>query len=325
MKLQTQIPLSKANNPIDYSSKILMLGSCFSQNMGDKLAYFKFPVLQNPFGILFHPLAIENLVQKAVDQFEYTERDIFQLYGRWHCYDAHSELSSGKKEELLMRLNSAVLETNKFIREATHIAITLGTAWVYRHMKRDLFVANCHKVPQGEFQKILLTEKEITTSLIATVNNIKALNPEVQIVFTISPVRHLKDGFVENQRSKAHLIAAVHEVLDSPSLGGGQGEAYFPSYEIIMDELRDYRFYNADMIHPNEIAIDYIWEKFRNAWISHEVGETMNKVEEIQRGLSHRPFDAESPAHQKFLKTLGQKIAYIKERYSFMNFESTSS
>ncbi|RRQ50681.1 GSCFA domain-containing protein [Maribacter algicola] len=323
MKLQTQIPLSKANNPIDYYSKILMLGSCFSHNMGDKLAYFKFQILQNPFGILFHPLAIENLVQKAVDQFEYTERDIFQLYGRWHCYDAHSELSSGKKEELLIRLNSAVYETNKLIREATHIAITLGTAWVYRHIKRDMFVANCHKVPQGEFQKILLTEKDITTSLISTVNNIKALNPEAQIVFTISPVRHLKDGFVENQRSKSVLISAIHATLQVPPLGA-RG-LYFPSYEIMMDELRDYRFYTADMIHPNEIAIDYIWEKFRNAWISDEVEETMNKVEEIQRSLSHRPFDAESPAHQKFLKTLGQKIAYIKERYPFMNFESTSS
>lgn len=325
MQLQTQIPLSKANNPIDYSSKILMLGSCFSHNMGDKLAYFKFQVLQNPFGILFHPVAIENLVKKAVDKYEYTERDIFQLQGRWQCFEAHSELGSSNKETLLERLNSAVLETNKYVREASHIMITLGTAWVYRHTEKDILVANCHKVPQHEFEKILLTENEIVTSITATVNSIKAVNPEAQIIFTISPVRHLKDGFVENQLSKSHLIASTHKVLYSPSLGGGQGEAYFPSYEIMMDELRDYRFYKEDMVHPNALAIAYIWEKFRSVWISEEESEAMAKVAEIQKGLAHRPFDEKSEAHQKFLKTLDQKIAYIKQRYPFMNFENSSS
>lgn len=323
MKLQTQIPLSKANNPIDYSSKILMLGSCFSQNMGDKLAYFKFPVLQNPFGILFHPLAIENLVKKAVDKYQYTERDIFQFQGRWQCFEAHSELSSSNKEVLLERLNSAVLETNKYVSEASHIAITLGTAWVYRHLEKNILVANCHKVPQREFQKTLLKENEIVTSITATVNSIKAVNPEAQIIFTISPVRHLKDGFIENQRSKSVLISAIHATLGVPPLGA-RG-LYFPSYEIMMDELRDYRFYKEDMVHPNVLAIDYIWEKFRSVWISEEVGEAMAKVAEIQKGLAHRPFDEQSEGHQKFLKTLDQKIAYIKQRYPFMNFENSSS
>lgn len=322
MKLQTQIPLSKANDPLDYSSRVLMLGSCFSQNMGDKLAYFKFPVLQNPFGILFHPLAIENLVQKAVDQFEYTECDIFKLQGRWHCLEAHSELSSSKKEVLLQRMNSAVLETNKYLREASHITITLGTAWVYRHVEKEIFVANCHKVPQREFQKILLTEKEIVTSLNSTVKNIIAVNPKALIIFTISPVRHLKDGFVENQRSKSNLIAAIHNIIDSKSSAGGHGVLYFPSYEMMMDELRDYRFYNEDMVHPNALAIDYIWEKFSTVWISDEANDTMKKVAEIQKGLAHKPFDENSDVHQKFLKTLDQKITYIKQRYPFMNFEN---
>lgn len=320
MKLQTQIPLSEANNPIDYSSKILMLGSCFSQNMGNKLEYYKFPVLQNPFGILFHPLAIENLVQKAIDQIEYTESDIFQFNGGWHCFDAHSELSSSKKGELLERLNSTLLKTNQFLREASHITITLGTAWVYRHLEKDILVANCHKVPQREFQKVLLTENQIVTSLTSTIKTIKAVNPEVQIIFTISPVRHLKDGFVENQRSKSNLIVAIHKLLDSRSLGNK--ELYFPSYEIMMDELRDYRFYKEDMIHPNNLAIDYIWERFKESWILEEAQQTMDKVEEIQKGLAHRPFNVESEAHQKFLKSLAQKIAYIKQGYPFMNFDT---
>lgn len=320
MKLQTQIPISKAGNPMDYSSKILMLGSCFSQNMGNKLEYFKFQVLQNPFGILFHPLAIEKLVHRSSNEYEYDERDIFKHDGRWHCFDAHSELSSSSKEELLSRLNHSVLETNRFLKVASHIAITLGTAWIYRHVDKDLIVANCHKVPQRDFQKILLTENEIVTSLTATITSIKAVNPEAQIIFTISPVRHLKDGFVENQRSKSVLISAIHATLGVPPLG--VRGLYFPSYEIMMDELRDYRFYATDMIHPNALAIDYIWEKFCEVWISEEAGDTMMKIGDIQKGLAHKPFDPESLAHKKFLKSLDQKVAYIKSSYPFMNFDN---
>jgi len=289
--------------------------------MGDKLAYFKFRFLQNPFGILFQPLAIENLIQKAVDKYEYSERDIFQLHGRWYCFDAHSQLSSSKKEELLIGLNNAVLETGQFLREASHITITLGTAWIYRHIKKDLFVANCHKVPQREFEKRLLTTKEIVTSLAATLKIIKGVNPEAKIIFTISPVRHLKDGFVENQRSKSSLISAIHETLGVAPLGA-RG-LYFPSYEIMMDELRDYRFYKEDMVHPNALAIAYLWEKFKYVWISEEVWAVMKMVEDIRKGLAHRPFDVNSEAHGKFLKSLSQKMAYLKEQYPFMNFDAS--
>ncbi|PIB37726.1 GSCFA domain-containing protein [Maribacter sp. 4G9] len=325
MKLQTQIPLFPSENQIKYSSRIMLLGSCFSENIGKKLEYYKFKTLQNPFGILFHPLAIENLIQKALDQYKYSEEDIFQLDGRWHCFDAHSELSSGSKEVLLKKLNDALMNIAKALKEASHIMITLGTAWVYEHKERNAIVANCHKVPQKEFRKKLLSQTEVKSSLIKTIESIKNINPKAQIIFTISPVRHLKDGFVENQRSKAHLIAAVHEVLDSPSFGGGKGEAYFPSYEIMMDELRDYRFYERDMVHPNRLAIDYIWEKFMNMWISKEEVVPMEKVSEIQKGLAHRPFDPESDAHKKFVKSLAQKITYIKERYPFLNFDDSNS
>ncbi|WP_338039056.1 GSCFA domain-containing protein [Maribacter litopenaei] len=262
MKLQTKVPLSKTNKPIDYSSRVLILGSCFSKNIGAKLQYYKFQTLQNPFGILFHPLSIENLVKRTTQLYKYSEDDIFELNGRWHCFDAHSELSSGQKEELLHRLNSAVLKTNQFLKEASHITITLGTAWVYRHIENGLFVANCHKVPQREFQKVLLNEGEILTSINNMVVAIRTINTQAQIIFTISPVRHLKGGFVENQRSKSNLIAAIHNVIDSESSAGGHGVVYFPSYEIMMDELRDYRFYKEDMVHPNALAIDYIRERF---------------------------------------------------------------
>jgi len=318
MKLQTQIPLNKADNPIDYSRQILLLGSCFSENIGAKLNYFKFRTEQNPFGILFHPLAIENLIENAVQQKKYTDKDVFFLNEQWHCFDAHSDLSATSKEDLLVELNSALGVTRNHLEAASHIIITLGTAWVYRDNETNQIVANCHKVPQKQFQKHLLSIQEIKNSLENTRKQIQIINKEVQIVFTISPVRHLKDGFIENQRSKAHLISAVHSFLSPRVESRG---FYFPSYEIMMDELRDYRFYKTDMIHPNTLAIDYIWEKFCEVWISNETIATMKQVDEIQRGLNHRPFNPNSEQHQKFQKSLREKISYIKKEHPFMKFE----
>jgi hypothetical protein len=320
MKLQTQIPLSPSENQIKYSSRIVLLGSCFSENIGKKLEYYKFQTLQNPFGILFHPLAIENLIARAIDGYSYTQDDLFLANERWHCFDAHSELSSGSKEVMLKKLNDALTNTTKALKEASHIMITLGTAWVYEHKERNAVVANCHKVPQKEFRKKLLSQTEIKSSIKRVIESIKKINPKAQIIFTISPVRHLKDGFVENQRSKAHLIVAVHEVLDSLSLGGGQGEAYFPSYEIMMDELRDYRFYERDMVHPNQLAIDYIWEKFKKVWISESAEPIMGRVAEVRKGLQHRPFDPSSEGHKRFLRLLEDKKNALQKVYPHMRF-----
>lgn len=320
MKLQTQIPLTKANHQIDYASKLFLLGSCFSENMGAKLDYYKFQTVQNPFGILFHPLAIENLISRAIKKQLYSENEVFFLNDRWYCFDAHSSVSDISKEKLLENLNKQLKVVQKNLQKATHIIITLGTAWTYTAKPTGKTVANCHKVPQKEFDKLLLSVDEITSSLQRTVNQIETMNKNVQLIFTISPVRHLKDGFVENQRSKSHLITAVHNLLGVPSFGA-KGY-YFPSYEIVMDELRDYRFYAADMVHPNELAIDYIWEKFREVWISDAVRAIMKKVEEVQRGLRHRAFNPKGLEHQKFRIALQDRIAYLKDTYPFMEFDS---
>ena len=325
MNLQTKIPLTKAANPIDYSSQLLLLGSCFSEHIGGKLAYFKFQSIQNPFGILFHPLAIGNLIFRAVEKRAYTAEEVFYSNECWHCFDAHSELSDFSKEHLLEKLNAGLGQTLEQIRKATHIVITLGTAWAYRKKDSGQLVANCHKVSQKEFTKELLSTETILKSLENTVRMIRSVNKRTQVIFTISPVRHLKDGFTENQHSKAHLISAVQDVINSPFLGGGRGQVYFPSYEIMMDELRDYRFYEADMVHPNPLAIDYIWEKFTKAWLSEAALETMEKVAEIQKGLAHRPFHPYSEQHQKFLNSLGKKIAYLQQEHDFIAFKAPSS
>lgn len=317
MKLQTQIPLQPEKyNPIDYHSKIVLIGSCFVEHIGNKLEYFKFQNLQNPFGILFQPLAIENLIVNAINKKEYTGEDLFFINEQWHSYEVHSKLSNVSKSKLLLELNDKVKSAHDSIFEASHIIITLGTAWVYRHIETDQIVANCHKVPQKQFEKELLSIETITESLQAIVSLIKSVNPKAVVMFTVSPIRHLKDGFVENARSKSHLIAAIHEVVDP-----GKQSHYFPSYELMMDELRDYRFYEEDMIHPNNIAVNYIWEKFRMVWISEEASKTMDEVEEIQKGLLHRPFNENSEAYLKFLNDLEQKKKKIQMCFPKIKFQ----
>ncbi len=319
MKLQTQIPLEKAANQIGYSSQVLLLGSCFVENMGSKLDYFKFRQLQNPFGILFHPMAIEKLMERAILEITYFESDIFHLNERWHCFDAHSALSETSKENLIKKLNDGLEATRSHLHTTSHIIITLGTAWVYRHNTSGNLAANCHKLPQREFSKELLSIDDIANSLERTMEHARSINKNIQFIFTVSPVRHLKDGFIENQRSKAHLISAVHKVLRT-GITPIAVEGYFPSYEIMMDELRDYRFYDRDMVHPNQLAIDYFWEKFKQTWISEEAYATMTEVDDIQKGLQHRPFNPDSEQHRKFRDTLETKIASIRQEFPFMEF-----
>ncbi|TRW25196.1 GSCFA domain-containing protein [Flavobacterium zepuense] len=318
MHFTTQIPITKGNLPIDYNSRIMSLGSCFAVNIGQKFDYFKLRNTTNPFGILFHPLALEKFIGFAVNQKTFTEADIFFNNERWHCFDAHSDLSSTSKEELLANLNTATASAHAEIKTATHLIITLGTAWVYREIASGNLVANCHKVPQKQFNKELLSAHAIQDSLSGIVNLVKEVNPAAHIIFTVSPVRHIKDGFTENQWSKANLISALHTVLATPPLGAGG--LYFPSYEIMMDELRDYRFYAQDMIHPNQTAIDYIWERFTDAWITREAQQTMKLADTIQKGLQHRSFNPDSQQHRNFLTKLSDKIATLQNQYPHITF-----
>lgn len=316
MKLQTNIPLQKqSNNQIDYTSNILLLGSCFVENIGKKLDYFKFQNLQNPLGILFQPLAIENLITNAINEKEYTEEDVFFQNEQWHCYDAHSRLSASSKGELLHDLNQHIKSTNQQINETTHLIITLGTAWVYRHIETDTIVANCHKVPQKKFLKELLSVDEISESLLSIIALIRTVNKVASILFTVSPIRHLKDGFVENTQSKAQLISAIHQVVESRS-----SIYYFPSYEIMMDELRDYRFYAEDMIHPNQTAVDYIWDKFQKVWISKSAAKTMDDIDVVQKGINHKPFNPNSKAHKLFLQNLEEKKKSLYIQFPYIAF-----
>lgn len=330
MNFRTNIQLREECNQIDYHSKLLLIGSCFSENISNKLSYFKFQTYSNPFGILFNPIAIEKLISNAIHLKKYTEKDIFQLNERWHCFDAHSDLSAIHKEDLLHNLNSAVELMHQQLRSASHIIITLGTSWVYKNIETDTVVGNCHKIPQKKFLKELLSIEEVLTSLQNITSLIKNVNPTSNIIFTVSPVRHIKDGFVENMQSKAHLISAIHQLIEI-SKQGFYGTStplsnhfqpsklsYFPSYEIMMDDLRDYRFYANDMVHPNETAVNYIWEQFQHVWLSKETQPIMKEVDSIQKGLTHRPFNPTSEQHQQFLNSLQNKITSLKNKNNIL-------
>lgn len=316
MNFTTIVPITKSKSPIDYQSKIVSFGSCFAENMASKFDYFKFQNSCNPFGILFHPLAIENCISRSVNLELFDEKEFFFNNERWHNFDVHSDLSNTDKESLLVEINDLLVAVNKQISEASHIIITYGTSWVYRNKNTNKLVANCHKVPQNQFDKELLSVSTIEKSILNTVNLIEKINPNCKIIFTVSPVRHIKDGFVENQRSKANLIAALHSTFDNQH----SKNSYFPSYEIMMDELRDYRFYAEDLLHPNQMAIDYIWERFVTSSIADVSYSTMNEIESIQRDLSHRPFNPSSESYQKFQTQLEDKINKIKSKFPFMNF-----
>ena len=290
-----------------------MLGSCFAENIGSKFKYYKFQSLLNPFGVLFHTKAIETVLKKAINKEQYTDSDVFFYNEQWHCFDAHSRLSNTSRAQLLLNLNTNLELISKQINNATHIVITLGTAWVYNVISTNSTVANCHKLPQNEFNKVLLSIEEIKQSLQSIINNIKSVNSKASIVFTVSPVRHLKDGFIENTLSKAHLISAIHQVLNEEIF-------YFPSFEIMIDELRDYRFYKSDMLHPNNTAIIYIWEKFITVWMTSEANNTMKEVENIQMGMLHKPFNSQSTAHQKFLDNLERSKLKLQNKHQHISF-----
>ena len=318
MQLQTQIPLSQESPLIDYRSRILLIGSCFAEHIGAKLDYYQFHNCINPLGIYFHHKAIETFVERLVNQRPFSSNDVFEHEEQWHSFEAHSRVSQSSEEELLQVLNDQMLLTSEVLNDASHIFLTLGSAWGYQLKETGKWVANCHKIPQKQFTKEIWEVEALEVCLSNILDMIGRINPNAHVVFSVSPVRHLKDGFQENQRSKAHLITVVQQLVAS-----GRAK-YFPAYELMMDELRDYRFYAADMVHPNELAVSYIWERFNSSWIDATVHEEMREVDAIRKGLAHRPSNQMSQAHQKFRDVLNARIAKLLERHPFMKFDTSS-
>lgn len=316
---RTEIEPQDSSIKIDYQSKILTLGSCFSDSIGQRLTEAKFQSEVNPFGTIFNPLSIFELMELSLERSEILDAAILKRDGYYLNYKFHSSFRAKTKDTLHKRMEEALTKVAQQLKEANFIFITLGTAWVYEQNKSHMLVANCHKTPQKEFTRRLLSVEEIVPAFFALKEVINQFNPEVQFIFTVSPVRHTRDTLKLNSVSKSVLRSAAYYMEDmAPDVH------YFPAYEIMMDDLRDYRFYEKDLIHPNEQAIDYIWEQFVQTYLDKRDQTTLEKWNKLQMALNHKPFNPKSGGHQKFLsktldqlKQLGKELPLDKEIENF--------
>lgn len=315
MDFRTEITGIQGDRSIDYKASVFLIGSCFSQEIGEKLSHFQFNTLSNPFGVIFHPLAIERLLRDSIEETNYGVSDLIEHEGLWCSLFHHSQFNRKDPEWVIQKLNQGRKNTTEFLKRSTHVFITLGTSWVYRWQESGEIVANCHKIPQKQFDKILLSLEELSNSLTRTIKMIHQLNPAIKIVFTVSPIRHLRDGFRENQISKSQLHLAIESNMQHANT------FYFPAYEIVQDDLRDYRFYTDDMLHPSPKAVDYIWTQLYTHWFSSSCDPIIKKVDSINRSLAHRPNHPDSEKHLDLLKRTQKAIEDLQSRYPHMTWE----
>lgn len=299
---------------ISWRDTIFFTGSCFSEEIGNKMSELKFNILQNPNGILYDPVSISEALHSYIDNKPVTDDDLFELNGLWHSWKHHSVFSGADKKEVLSNINQSQSAAHLFLKKAGILIITPGTSYQYQLKKTGQRVANCHKAPASLFRKILLPVEETTFTLLETLNELKIFNPDLKIIFTISPVKHVKDGVIENNRSKGRLIDAVHTLIKKK-----ENVFYFPSYELVTDVLRDYRFYKNDMVHPNETAVNFVFEKFCDSLLDDESKKILEKIKGVLNAVNHRPFLKDSEAHQKFRIAQLANIHKIEKDYPFID------
>ena len=316
---RTILTPTRSQIEITHQDKVLCMGSCFAEHIGERLIYHKIPTSLNPFGIVYNPITIaKNLISLLESDFIFSEKnkELIESSTGWNSLSHHSQFSHSQKEIVVEKINHALEETRDFLSSTTRLILTFGTANVFVHKETNEVVANCHKIPQQEFIKRRLTIEEIVDALTSILQKLKNVFPHLEIIMTVSPVRHIKDGLIENQRSKSTLIMALQHLVEQHDF-----VHYFPSYELLLDDLRDYRFYKKDMIHPTEVAIDYIWEFFTQTWFSQKTIGLNKKIKKIRQAMEHRPFQPDSPAYLDFVKKQLQQIQAIETEHDFLSFE----
>jgi len=334
MDFMVNIDLKKLPTPISYRDKILLTGSCFTEHIGNTLEELKFSVLQNPNGILFDPRSVCESLLSYIENKKYKENDLFQLNEVWNSWQHHSRFSNTNAQEALQIINESQQKAHDFLKQADWIIVTLGSSFSYRLTKnyinefskappREGFgeaVANCHRAPAQWFNKHLLEIKEIISMLDNCYHRLLQFNPELKIIFTVSPVRHLRDGVIENNRSKARLIEAVHHMVNK-----FEQLYYFPAYELVIDVLRDYRFYDVDLAHPNYMATEFVLEKFTESCIDEASQQLMKEIKQIVIARKHKAFQPETNAHKKFLQSHLEKVKTLQQKHSYLNLEEELS
>lgn len=317
-KFQTSVEIPQFQNKTDYDTKNMFIGSCFTENVGSKMKTLKFQVDINPFGILYNPASIANGILYLLKNKEFHKEDLIEHNNLWHSFAHHGYFSSVSAEEVIQKINERLIYSSAFLRNAGSLFITFGTAWVYKYKKTGELVSNCHKIPEIEFDHYRLTVDEIAAEYKNLLNEINKENPMCHVIFTVSPVRHLKNGVVENQRSKAILLLAIDKILAESK---AENCSYFPAYEIVMDELRDYRFYTDDMIHISDVAVNHVWDIFQENHIDTESIKIIEHVQKINKASKHRAFNKNSPEYFSFLKSTLKQIKELEIRFPSLNFE----
>jgi lysophospholipase L1-like esterase len=313
---RTIVPFQPSKIQISHNEHLLLIGSCFSEHIAARLTANKFQVNKNPFGILYHPLAIANSLEEIIANKNYTEQDLVLHNELWQSWNHHSSFSGLDKKEVLLSINSQIESAHLHLKKAKHLVITLGSAWGYRIKTNGQLVANCHKFPNAHFNKTLITSEEITSRFTELIASLRTSNPSINVIFTISPVRHLRDGFRENQWSKSVLQIAVQQLQQKDN-----SLNYFPAYELIIDDLRDYRFYNDDMVHPNTLAIDYVWDRFCNTYFNQGTKDLNVQIDKLVSACAHRPFQPKSDAHHKFVKKQLELIKQLTKGKNYLDFD----
>ena len=321
MKFHFEFDIKKLSQPITHKDKLFLIGSCFTENIGEKLKKYKFSVLENPNGILFNPVSVAEALTGYVENSQLNAGDLFQYNEGWHSWKHHSRFSGLTAEEALHKINTSTIVANAYLKEANYLMITLGSAWIYtltekaQNAKAGSVAANNHKAPADWFYRRLMTTEEVLQTLDNILYRLFHFNPKLKIIFTISPVRHLREGVIENNRSKAVLIQAVHHLIDK-----FDRLYYFPAYELVIDDLRDYRFYAEDLVHPNYFATQYVWEKFVDACMDEKTKTLMEEIHSINLAYQHKAFNPYSEQHKKFLKSFYGKTKTIQEQYPYLDF-----
>lgn len=315
MNFRTELNVAPSRWKISHTDGILLIGSCFSTNIGEQLQKYKFRCITNPFGTVYNPVSIGRLLEMAGSGVEIGTDSLILSAGIWVHPDFHSSLASPDKNAAADRINLALREVHDKLPDTRYLFITSGTSMAYISKETGDIVANCHKLPASHFDTAIISAEQGAGALTGAISTLRILNPDLRVILTVSPVRHIRDGLAANTRSKARLFGMA-DILESSDMG----VAYFPAYEWVMDDLRDYRFYGPDLIHPNDQAIGYIWEKFSQHFFDEPTTALNDRIGKVLAAREHRPFNADTPAHQAFIARLKEETDTLESMYSWLRF-----
>jgi len=306
MKLKTPIPIHKSAHKIDLKEPMLTIGSCFSDSIGDHLKQNKFDVLVNPFGVIFDPLSITRLLSYSINNKLPDDPTYVQSQGVYKNLEFHSIYRGASQNELALKIQAQLKSVHNFLKTAKWLIISLGTAHVYQYKKTGAYIANCQKLPQENFAKQLIDLKTLRDNLEKILDQLQSFNPTLKIILTVSPIRHLSDGFEENNLSKSTLRILCNDIISE-----NKSVYYYPAFEIMMDDLRDYRFYKADMIHPSDQAIEYIWQHFQASLMNEPTQQFIKEWSTLRDALAHKAFNPTTDEHQHFLQKTLQNLRQL--------------